>query len=101
MSELSGLSLDELIKGDTALLDRMERSARAAVAGKKIVRFAWISVVAGAVNNKETGISIARRPGKPLAADYKFIIPAFIFIRNRIWIRGIFIGVEPVHQAAL
>ena len=49
MSELYGLSLDELIKGDEGVMKKIERETRAAQAEKKIIKFAWISIVSGAV----------------------------------------------------
>lgn len=49
MSELYGLSLDELIKGDEGVMKKIERETRAAQAEKKIIKFAWISIVIGAV----------------------------------------------------
>lgn len=49
MSELYGLSLDELVKGDKILLKKIERDARAVKAEKKIIKFAWISIIIGAV----------------------------------------------------
>lgn len=49
MSDLYGLSLDELIKGDEGVMKKIERETRAAQAEKKIIKFAWISIVSGAV----------------------------------------------------
>lgn len=49
MSELYELSLDELIKGDKALLKKIEKEVRVVKAEKKIIKFAWISIVIGAV----------------------------------------------------
>ena len=49
MSELYGLSLDEMMKGDKALLKKVERDAAAAKAEKKIIKFAWISIVIGTI----------------------------------------------------
>ncbi len=49
MSELYELSLDELIKGDKALLKKIEKEVRIVKAEKKIIKFAWISIVIGAV----------------------------------------------------
>lgn len=47
MSELYGCSLYEWLKGDTALLQKMEQEARAAHATKRVLRFAWGAVAAG------------------------------------------------------
>ena len=49
MSELYGLSLDEMMKGDKVLLKKVERDAAAAKAEKKIIKFAWISIVIGTI----------------------------------------------------
>ena len=49
MSDLYGLSLDELIKGDEGVMKKIERETRAAQAEKKIIKFACISIVSGAV----------------------------------------------------
>ena len=45
MSELYELSLDELVKGDKVLLEKIERDVSAVKAKKKIIKFAWISIV--------------------------------------------------------
>lgn len=49
MSELYELSLDELLKGDKAVLKKIEKDVRAAKVEKKMVKFAWISIVIGAL----------------------------------------------------
>ena len=49
MSDLYGLSLDELLKGDEALMKRMEKDIKAAKTEKRLVNFSWISIVLGAV----------------------------------------------------
>lgn len=49
MSELYGLSLDELMKGDETLMKKIERDARSVKAEKKIVKFAWISILIGTI----------------------------------------------------
>lgn len=49
MSELYGLSLDELMKGDEMLMKKIERDARSVKAEKKIVKFAWISILIGTI----------------------------------------------------
>lgn len=48
MSELYEVSLDELLKGDKVLMEKIESDAMAVKAEKKIIRFAWLSIVAGA-----------------------------------------------------
>ena len=45
MSELYELSLDEMMKGDKALLKKVERDVGAVKAEKKVIKFAWISIV--------------------------------------------------------
>ena len=45
MSELYELSLDEMMKGDKALLKKVERDVGAVKAEKKFIKFAWISIV--------------------------------------------------------
>ena len=45
MSELYELSLDEIMKGDKALLKKVERDVGAVKAEKKLIKFAWISIV--------------------------------------------------------
>lgn len=45
MSELYELSLDEMMKGDKALLKKVERDVEAVKAEKKLIKFAWISIV--------------------------------------------------------
>ncbi len=49
MSELYGLSLDELVKGDETLLKKIEKDVRTVKAEKQIIRFAWISIVIGTI----------------------------------------------------
>lgn len=49
MSDLYELSLDELIKGDKALLKKMDKDVRAVKAEKQIMKFAWISIVIGTI----------------------------------------------------
>ena len=49
MSELYGVSLDELLKGDKVLMEKIERDVTAVKAEKKIIKFAWVSIVIGAV----------------------------------------------------
>ncbi len=47
MSELYGLSLDLLLKGDQKMIDKIEKDQRSAAAAKRLVRFRWISVTLG------------------------------------------------------
>jgi transcriptional regulator with XRE-family HTH domain len=47
MSELYGLSLDQLLKGDQKMIDKIERDERSAAADRKLFRFGWIAVVLG------------------------------------------------------
>lgn len=49
MSELYGLSLDELIKGDKDLMKKIEKDANAVKAEKNIIKFAWLSIVIGTI----------------------------------------------------
>ena len=49
MSELYELSLDEMLKGDKALLKKVERDVGAVKAEKKLIKFAWISIVIGTI----------------------------------------------------
>lgn len=49
MSELYELSLDEMMKGDKALLKKVEKDVGAVKAEKKIIKFAWISIVIGTI----------------------------------------------------
>lgn len=49
MSELYELSLDELMKGDKALLKKIEKDVRTVKAEKRIIKFAWISIVIGII----------------------------------------------------
>ncbi len=43
MSELYDLSLDELLKGDATLLNKIERDMKVAKAENNVIKFAWIS----------------------------------------------------------
>ena len=45
MSELYDLSLDELLKGDATLLNKIERDMKVAKAENNVITFAWISIV--------------------------------------------------------
>ena len=49
MSELYELSLDEIMKGDKALLKKVERDVGAVKAEKNLIKFAWISIVIGTI----------------------------------------------------
>lgn len=49
ISDLYGLSLDELLKGDQAMLKKIERDAEAVKAEKKLFRFAWIAIMVGLI----------------------------------------------------
>ena len=47
MSEMYGVSIDELLKGDKVLMEKIERDAMAVKAEKKMIKFAWASIVIG------------------------------------------------------
>ena len=49
MSELYQISLDELMKGDKAIMDKIEKDIERSKAEKKIIRYAWISISVGAI----------------------------------------------------
>lgn len=49
MSELYGLSVDELLKGDKAIMEKIKKDDERSRTMKKMFRFAWFSVAAGAV----------------------------------------------------
>lgn len=49
MSELYKISLDELLKGDKAMIEKIEKDAEISKAQKKIIKYAWICVLLGAV----------------------------------------------------
>lgn len=49
MSELYGVSLDELLKGDKMLMEKIERDVKVVKAEKKVIKFAWVSIVIGAI----------------------------------------------------
>lgn len=49
MSELYQISLDELLKGDCAMLKKIEKDTRLVTAEKKIMRFAWFSILLGII----------------------------------------------------
>lgn len=49
MSELYGISLDELLKEDKALIEKMEKDVMAVKAGKRLIKYAWISILSGVI----------------------------------------------------
>ena len=49
MSELYKISLDDLLKGDSAMIEKIEKDAQTRRTEKKIILYAWISIAAGAV----------------------------------------------------
>ena len=49
MSELYQISLDELLKGDKAMMDKIEKDIEISKAEKKIIKYAWISILVGVI----------------------------------------------------
>lgn len=49
MSELYKISLDELLKGDIAMIEKIEKDAKISKTEKKIIKYAWISIIIGVV----------------------------------------------------
>lgn len=49
MSELYKISLDELLKGDKAMIEKIEKDAEISKTEKKIIKWAWIFILIGAV----------------------------------------------------
>lgn len=49
MSELYRISLDELLKGDKAMMDKIERDIEIGKAERRVIKYAWISVLAGII----------------------------------------------------
>ncbi len=49
MSELYKISLDELLKGDQTMMEKIEKDAEARKTEKKIMQYAWIAIAIGAV----------------------------------------------------
>ncbi len=49
MGELYELSLDDLLKGDKAMLKKIENDVRAAKAQKNVMKLAWGSIAAGII----------------------------------------------------
>ena len=47
MSELYKISLDELLKGDKAMIEKIEKDVEKSKAEKKIIKYAWISILIG------------------------------------------------------
>lgn len=47
MSELYHVSLDELLKGDKAMMDKIEKDIEISKMEKKIIKYAWISILLG------------------------------------------------------
>lgn len=49
MSELYDVSLDELLKGDKALIEKIERDITTVKVEKRIIKYAWISIILGVI----------------------------------------------------
>ena len=49
MSELYQISLDELLKGDKALMEKIEKDIEISKTEKKIIKYAWIAILVGAI----------------------------------------------------
>ena len=49
MSELYQISLDELLKGDKAMMDKIEKDIEISKTEKKIIKYAWIAILVGAI----------------------------------------------------
>ena len=49
MSELYKISLDELLKGDKAMIEKIEKDDERSKTEKKIIKYAWICILAGVV----------------------------------------------------
>ena len=49
MSELYQISLDELLKGDKAMMDKIEKDIEISKTEKKIIKYAWISILEGVI----------------------------------------------------
>jgi len=49
MSELYHISLDELLKGDKAMIDKIEKDIEKSKIEKSIIKYAWISILAGMI----------------------------------------------------
>lgn len=49
MSELYQISLDELLKGDKAMMEKIEKDAEIRKTVTKIVKYAWICILTGVI----------------------------------------------------
>lgn len=49
MSELYQMSLDELLKGDKAMIEKIEKDVEISKTEKKIIKFAWVSIFIGVI----------------------------------------------------
>ena len=47
MSELYQISLDELLKGDKEMMDKIEKDIEISKLEKKIIKYAWVSILIG------------------------------------------------------
>ena len=49
MSELYKISLDELLKGDKAMMEKIEKDVEISKTEKKIIKYAWIAILIGVI----------------------------------------------------
>lgn len=49
IGELYQISLDELLKGDKSMIEKIEKDAKISKVEKKIIKYAWICILSGAV----------------------------------------------------
>ena len=49
MSELYQISLDELLKGDKAMMEKIEKDIEINKTEKKVIKYAWIAILVGAI----------------------------------------------------
>lgn len=49
MSELYRISLDDLLKGDKIMRDKIEKDIKTSKAEKKVLKYAWISILLGVI----------------------------------------------------
>ncbi len=49
MSELYQISLDELLKGDKAMLDKIKTDIEKSKIEKRIIKYTWISILVGGI----------------------------------------------------
>lgn len=49
MSELYQISLDELLKGDKAMLDKIKKDIETSKTEKRVIKYAWISILVGGI----------------------------------------------------